>query len=154
MVRSIRPTSLAARLFGPAGVEPRIAQVIPISCVDAVLPGTLCQEVPGGLDIGSPTGQLGSRIGFDRDGGGVDGIPDVQLVQLAIPGSERGHQFNTRFDFNYGANDLFAISTYFTRRNDLQTDVGNTAARPIGDLTFKPLNSAATFTWNHIFSST
>jgi len=154
LVRSIRPTSLAARLFGTAGVEPRIVQVIPISCVDAVVPGTTCQQVSGGLDLGSPALQLGSRIGFDRDGGGLDGIPDVQLVQLAIPGSERGHQFNTRFDFNYGANDLFAVSTYFTRRDDLQTDVGNTAARPIGDLTFKPLNSAVTFTWNHIFSAT
>ena len=154
LVQRIRPNSLAARLFSTAGVEPRVVNVIPISCADAVVPGTLCQEVPGGLDIGSPTGQLGSRIGFDRAGGGLDGIPDVQLVELAIPRRERGDQFNTRIDFNRGSKDLFAVSTYFTRRDDFQSDVNNNASRPLGDLTFKPLNSAVTFTWNHILSAT
>jgi outer membrane receptor protein involved in Fe transport len=152
LILNTRPNSLAARLFSEPGIEPRILRVIPISCADAVQPGTECAQVGSGLDLGSPTGSLGSRIGFNRAGGGLDRIADVQLVELAIPGSERGHQFNTRVDYNLGSNNQFAVSTYFTRANSLITDFGNSNARPIGDLGSKPLNSAVTFTWNHILS--
>ena len=73
---------------------------------------------------------LGSRIGFDRAVAGLIGIPDVQLAELDIPGRERGHQFNARVDYNLGSNNLFAVSTYFTRRNDLISDFGDTASSP------------------------
>ncbi|HEY0080274.1 MAG TPA: TonB-dependent receptor [Pyrinomonadaceae bacterium] len=153
LIRTVRPNSLAARLFSTPGVEPRVIANVPITCANAVFPGTVCQEVGGGLDLGSPTGTLGSRTGFNRAGGGLDAIPDVQLAQLAIPARERGNQFNTRIDYIRG-NDTFAFSTYLTRRNDLQTDVGNNATRPLGDLNFKPFNSAAAITWNHVVSPT
>ena len=97
---------------------------------------------------------MGRPIGFDRAGGGLDGVPDVQLATLSIPGRERGNQFNTRFDYNRGDTDQFAVSTYFTRRNDLQTDVGNTLSRPVGDLNFQPFNTAVTLTWNRFVSAT
>ena len=51
---------------------------------DAVQPGTPCRQVSGGLDLGSPTGQLGSRIGFDRAGGGWITFPMCTRM-LAIP---------------------------------------------------------------------
>ncbi|HEX5706291.1 MAG TPA: TonB-dependent receptor [Pyrinomonadaceae bacterium] len=153
LVRSQRPNSLAARLFTAPGVEPRITGTIPVTCANAVQPGTPCAEVGGGLDLGSLfTGTFGRPIGFDRAGGGLDGIPDVELANISIPGRERGHQFNTRIDYNHSDSDYFAVSTYFTRRNDLQTDVGNTLSRPLSDLTFKPFNTAITLTWNHIFT--
>jgi hypothetical protein len=154
LILDTRPNTLAARLFQTEGVEPRIVRVISVGCADAVQPGTACQQVGSGLDLGSPTGSPGSRIGFNRAGGGLDDIPDVQLAELAIPGRERGHQFNARVDYNLGSDDQFAVSTYFTRRNDLITDFGDATARPLGDLRTKPLNTAVTLTWNRIISPT
>jgi len=154
LIINTRPNSLAAQLFQREGIEPRIVNVIPVPCALAVQPGTACQQVGSGLDLGSPTGSLGSRIGFNRVGGGLDNIPDVQLVGLSIPGRERGNQFNTRIDYNFNSNNRFALSTYFTRRNDFITDFGNTNSRPIGDLGVKPLNSAVTLTYDRIISST
>ncbi|HYP27231.1 MAG TPA: TonB-dependent receptor [Blastocatellia bacterium] len=149
-----RPNSLAAQLFGRAGIEPRIQNVIPVTCAQAVQPNTECRQVGSGLDLGSPIGALGTRVGFNRVGGGLDNIPDVQLVGLLIPGRERGHQFNTRFDFNLNSNNRFALSSYFTRRDDIVTDFGNTNARPVGDLGVKPLNTAVTLTYDRILSAT
>jgi hypothetical protein len=78
-------------------------------------------------------------------------IPDVQLVQLILPNRTRGDQFNTRFDYNRG-NNQFAVSAYFTRRNDLQSDPSS-QSRPVGDLTFKPLNSLVTLIYNYTISA-
>ncbi len=154
LVTARRPNSLAAQLFSTPGVEPRVIGTIPVTCANAVQPGTPCAEVGGGLDLGSLfTGTFGRPIGFDRAGGGLDGSPDVQLATISIPGRERGNQFNTRIDYNRGDSDQFAVSTYFTRRNDLQTDVGNTLGRPLADLTFKPFNSAVTLTWSRVISA-
>lgn len=152
-VQNIRPTSLAARLFNTAGVLPRIIATIPVTC--AAIPGRPCQVVPGGLDVGSVSGPLGTRPGdvFDKpEGGGLDGIPDLQFVQAAIPNQLRGNQFNARVDVNHGDNQ-FAISTYFTRQNSIQADFSS-MGRPIGDLTFKPLNVAGTLLWNRVISAT
>jgi hypothetical protein len=154
LILNTRPNSLAAQLFREPGVEPRVVRVIPISCADAVQPGTVCQQVGNGLDLGSPTGRLGTRVGFNRAGGGLDAIPDVQLAELSIPGTQRGHQFNTRVDYNLGSNNQFAVSTYFTRQNSLITDFGDATARPLADLRTNPLNSAVTFTYIRIISPT
>jgi len=32
-------------------------------------------------------------------GGGLDGIPDIQLAQIGIPTTSRGNQYNLRLDF-------------------------------------------------------
>ncbi|MCA1631543.1 MAG: TonB-dependent receptor, partial [Acidobacteria bacterium] len=156
LVRTTRPNTLAARLFSTAGIAPRVVSVLPASC--AALPGLLCRAVGSGLDIGSPTGTPGVRFTdpfspAGRAGGGLDNIPDIQFAQVAFPNRLRGHQFNGRVDYIRG-NDTFALSTYFTRRGDLQTDFGNPQSRPVADLTFEPLNSAATTTWNHVLSPT
>ncbi|MBA2341698.1 MAG: TonB-dependent receptor, partial [Pyrinomonadaceae bacterium] len=151
-VRRVRPNSLAARLFGTEGIEPRIQSVVVTPCPPGLPPGSVCQQVGSGLAIGSlnlarPTGfYYGFNPvlnGSNQSGGGLDGIPDIQFVNLFVPNLTRGDQFNTRFDYKQGENQ-FALSTYFTRLNNL---VGSSNGRSIGDTSFKPLNSAATLTF-------
>ncbi|MDX6692497.1 MAG: hypothetical protein QOF02_100, partial [Blastocatellia bacterium] len=148
-VISQRPNSVTARVFQAAGIEPRIisALTVPCSAIGLNNPAQ-CQQVAGGLDLGSITGTLGNYT--STTGGGLDGIPDVQFAQLALPNQIRGDQYNTRIDYNR-TNDTIALSTYFTRRDDLRSDSGS-RSRPNGDIRTNPLNSSATLIWNHIFS--
>ena len=150
LIQQVRPNGLAARVFATPGVEPRIAAVIPVNCAHLFGSGTQpCQAVAGGLDIGSPAGAVGTFTG--TAGGGLDGIPDLQFVQFSNPLRERGAQYNGRIDYVRG-NDNFAFSTYFTRRDDLQSDPSS-RSRPIGDLTFQPLNAYGSVLWNRVISS-
>jgi len=132
-VINLRPGGMTARFFGMPGIEPRIR-------------GALSD----GLDLGSLTGALGDYT--SATGGEPDGIPDVQRVQFILPNLTRGDQLNTRIDYNRG-NNQFAVSAYFTRRNDLQSDPAS-QSRPVGDLTFKPLNSLVTLIYNRMISAT
>lgn len=152
-VQNVRPGSLAARLFNTTGVLPRIIATIPVTC--AAIPGRPCQVVGNGLDVGSVSGPLGTRpadVFAKPEGGGLDGIPDLQFVQASIPNQLRGNQLNVRLDFTR-RNDQFAVSTYITRQNTIQGDFSS-MGRPLGDLTFKPLNAAGTVLWTRIISPT
>ncbi|MDQ3684262.1 MAG: TonB-dependent receptor [Acidobacteriota bacterium] len=151
-VINARPGGVTAAIFGAAGIEPRIANVIDVPCPSGFAAGA-CQRVAGGLDIGSLTGARGQYVRLGNSvGGGLDGIPDIQFVQLSVPNISRGDQFNTRFDYNQG-NNTFAVSTYFTRRNDLGANESG-ASRPLADVRTQPLNSAVTLTFNRVISET
>lgn len=146
-----RPGGLTARVLGSAGVVPRIASVLTSSCADVNGP---CQVVAGGLDVGSPAGALGQYISFaNLSGGGLDGIPDIQKVIIAAPNSSRPNQYNARFDFTPNSKDQIAFSTYLTRGNSIGSDSG-AAARPQADIKSTPRNTALTFLYNRIISST
>jgi hypothetical protein len=152
LVQTLRPGGVTAQVFGASGIAPRIISVLPASCAPT-FNGRPCQAVSGGLDIGSPTGALRQYVSLGNPGGGgLDGIPDVQFAQIALPNSTRGNQYNTRIDYNRG-NDSFALSTYFTRLNTLGSDAA-AQGRPMADLAFKPLNSAVTLTYNRVLSGT
>jgi len=153
-----RPNSLAARLFSTPGIAPRIAGLRSATC-PSLPPGSVCQQLPGGLDIGSlnlsrPTGAyygFNTVInGSNQSGGGLDGIPDIQFADLFVPSKTRGQQYNVRLDFNRGKNQ-YAVSTYFTKQNSLG---GASNGRPIGDIPFNPLNDAVTVTWIRTISPT
>jgi hypothetical protein len=153
-----RAGSIAATILSQPGVEPRIASVLTASCaVDAGIGDpTLCQEVTGGLDIGSMTGAIGTYVPFTgpnaaRAGGGLDGTADIELVQLALPSITRGNQYNGRVDWYAGRNQ-FAVSTYFTTQNSVTSDPGG-RSRPNQDITFKPFTSAVMLTWIRPISS-
>ncbi len=148
-VLSARPDGVTAKVFNSPGIMPRILSVLTVPCPSA-FNSTQCQQVSGGLDIGSITGARGKYTG--TSGGGLDGVPDIQYAQLALPNRSHGDQYNGRLDYTHG-NDSVAISTYFSHRDDLGSDAGG-RSRPMADLTNKPLNSAATITYNHIFSPT
>src|SRR5467141_1151859 len=120
LIVNARPGSVTAAILSSPGITPRVGNVLTSTCAGAgINDPTQCQAVTGGLDVGSPTGATGQYVPLDGAhfaGGGLDGIPDIQFVQLALPSSTNGNQYNWRLDYNRGK-DQFAFSTYLTRAN-------------------------------------
>src|SRR6185295_17314161 len=78
-----RPGGITSRILADSGIQPRIVSVLTPTCNDVSSP---CQAVSGGLDVGSPAGALGQYLNFGQlNGGGFDGIPDIQKVVIASP---------------------------------------------------------------------
>ena len=151
-IQSSRSGSVTATILSQPGIEPRIISPIATNCTNFTNQGRPCAVLAGGLDIGSLTGATNQYVLLSNaGGGGLDGIPDIMFAQIAVPNRQRGDQYNSRVDWNLGEN-RFAVSTYFTKRNDLQSD-GAAQGRPMADLTFKPLNSAAAASWIRTISS-
>ena len=151
LIIGARPGGLTASVLASSGITPRIAGVLTPSCSE--INGS-CQAVAGGLDVGSPAGGLRQYISFGNlSGGGLDGIPDIQKVLIAAPSINRPNQYNARFDFTPNARDQFAFSTYLTHGSTVGSDTG-AAARPQADISSKPSNTALTFLYNRIISST
>ncbi len=153
-VIAARPGSIIAQVLSNPTVQPRITAYIPTPCPGAFAPGT-CQQVSGGLNIGSLTGTRGQYVDFAADptGAGLGSTPDVAFAQVRLPGSTSGNQYNGRLDFVPTSKDSIAVSMYFTRLRQLSADASN-GGEPIGDLPFHPLNSAATLTYNRTLSPT
>jgi len=122
-----------------------------------------CQLAGTGLDVGSltaggtsqlgifPTGNTAYGAPAQDVGAGFDGIPDLENVQQMIPSQSRGNQYNARVDYQFTAKDLLAGSVYITKLDNLG-DSGAAGSRPMGDVPFKPQNSAATLIYIHTFS--
>src|SRR5262249_32670006 len=144
--------SVTARVLSAAGTQPRIINVLTPSCaVFGTNAASVCHVVAGGMDIGSPTGATGQYVP-DPIGGGFDGIPDIQQVPFALPGQNRGNQYNARFDFTPSPKNSITVSVFLTKLNNLGSD-GGAAGRPIADLPFKPFNSSGTILFTHLFSA-
>jgi carboxypeptidase family protein/TonB-dependent receptor-like protein len=151
LVLQQRPNSVTARVLSTPGIEPRVIGLIPPSC-DIFKGGTIpCQVLPNGLDIGSLTGMPGQYVALG--GGGLDGIPDIREVVFALPGQNRGNQYNLRLDFTPNERNTITFSTYITRATNLGSD-GAGQSRPTGDLPIKPLNTSGTILFTHVFSPT
>lgn len=154
LVVNRRPGSDIAQVLTTAGIEPRIIGTVAANCTEFTNQGRPCQVINGRLDIGSLTGGINQYVSLGNPGGGgLDGVPDLELAVIGLPNQLRGNQYNARFDFNPNSNNVIALSTYFTKRNDLNSDLG-AQGRPIADLKFRPLNSAATLTWVRTISAT
>ncbi len=158
LVRTLRPTGVTAQVFADPGVAPRISSVIPTTCSAAGFGADRCREVTGGLDLGSITGtrgnylRLGGGVGNADIGGGFDGIPDIQYVNLFNPNSFRGNQFFSRVDYNATANDSIAISTFFTPTLSNGGDTGG-RSRPMGDIISDRLAFSAALIYNRVISA-
>ena len=143
LVRRLRPNGVTAQVFGAPGIAPRIGSVIPTTCAAAGFPANRCQVVNGGLDIGSPAGSLNQYLSLNSPnndgitpanfGGGFDGIPDIQYVNLLNPNSFHGNQYFTRIDYNATAKDSIAVTTFFTPTLNNGADVAGDS-RPLGDI--------------------
>jgi len=153
LIQSVRPGSITARILGAEGIAPRIASVIPVTCVAAGFNAGNCRQVDGGLDIGSPGGATGQYLNVGSAGGGFDNIPDVQFVQLAAPNTSRGNQYNGRIDLNLSSQDSITFSSYVTRFTGVQSDVGG-RSRPMGDVRTTPKNLFAMLSYTRIISPT
>ncbi len=153
LLRNRRSGGVSTQIVSMPGMEHRIRSLIPQTC--AVAHPTLadpsrCRVVPGGLDIGSPTGAIGQRVA-NQVGGGLDNIPDIRFAEVLSKFSNKAQQFNGRIDFQATANDLVAFSFYYTP-ND--TVVNGNLGRPIYDFTSARRNTAGALLWNHTLSPT
>ena len=83
-------------------------------------------------------------------GAGLDGVPDLQYAQLFVPSHSRGNQFMGRVDYQITPKDLLAGSFFITKLDNLTSSDG--VSRAIGDVPFKPQNSAATLIYNRTIS--
>ncbi|MEK6320835.1 MAG: TonB-dependent receptor [Acidobacteriota bacterium] len=154
LVIAQRPGSQIARIFSSEGIAPRIIGSLPPSCARFGNDPNRCRVVGTGLDIGSLTGATGQYVSYGNPvGGGLDGIPDVQQALIAIPRSERGQQYNFRFDYNAQGGARFTVSSFFTGRDDLAADFGS-RGRPSSDLRNRPRNTAITVAYIQPFSAT
>ncbi len=154
LVQQLRPGTVTAQILASPGINPRTISVFAPSCAVFGNDASRCRVVPGGLDIGSITGALNQYVSFaNPTGGGFDGIPDLQEIQFALPGSNRGNQYNVRLDFTPTEKDSLTLSTYITKLNDLSSDSGG-KSRPMADLPFKPLNTSGTIIYRRIISPT
>ncbi len=154
-----RPGGIGAAVLGSSGVVPRIGGFLPSSCGDVRTEVMPCQELSGGLDIGSPALGLGQYLRLDNladkgpvfSGGGLDGIPDIQRVNIAGPTINRPNQYNARFDVLPSSNNQLTFSTYLTRGFRVGSDTG-AAARRQADITQTPHNTSYAVLFNHTFS--
>jgi len=154
-------------LTGPGG-GPQVVRVLPTSCANlafnntpAPAPAQACTQLPGGVDIGSLSGGLGTLLPNysaatpnapnSITGGGLDGIPDVEFAQVLTTSHYRGNQFNARVDYNFTPRDQLALSGFIVKLDQTSPDPG-TGAQPLSNLPFKPFNTSATAVYIHTFT--
>jgi outer membrane receptor protein involved in Fe transport len=152
LVQNLRPGSITARILGATGSAPRTIGVIPTTCASVGI--NPCQQLPGGLDIGSPTGATGQYISLGNlSGGGLDGIPDIEFAQIAAPNSSRGNQFNPRVDINFTPKDSLTFSSYVSMFSGVSSDQAG-RSRPMGDVRTLPKNLFGMLTYTRTISNT
>jgi hypothetical protein len=137
-IRTQRPNSIAAQVLAfPGMTSPRITRVIEAR------------------DVGSLTGAPGQVVTAGV-GGGLDGIPDVQQVQLEQFENVTSQQFNTRIDYAVTQADLIAFSTYFVPvdRDFNETSPWGNTTREAGDFTSSRRNMVGTLLWTRTISPT
>ena len=180
-VQSQRQGGVSETILANPASQPRIVAVVAPSCVGFATYATgpkdpttgnvptasTCQVVNGGIDLGSLTPGGASQLGVfpssslpagtygptqQQVGGGLDGVPDLENVQVIVPAQSRGNQYNARVDYHLTNKDLLAGSLYFTKLDNLGAS-GTAGSRPLDDIPFKPLDSASTLIYIHNFSS-
>jgi hypothetical protein len=168
-IHASRPNSVADQIVNAPGGIPVVRNVLTQSCLTPVnqnqgVPGTpTCQAVTGGLDVGSPVplsnnGGTGyamfapyNNTNQIQIGNGLDGIPDIQYVQLDASQTSTARQYNGRVDYYLTPHDQFAGSAYVTK---LYRVTPSDTARPNQALPFDPTNIATTFIYIHTFAPT
>ncbi|HWX54677.1 MAG TPA: TonB-dependent receptor [Verrucomicrobiae bacterium] len=145
-----RAGTVTAAVLAAPGSLPRVQSILPPNCASFLNAGRPCQIVGNGMDIGSVSSSYGQYVG--TQGGGLDGVPDLQIAQLSIPSTTRGQQYNGKVDFNQGSNQ-FAVSTYITRLKTFSAQAAE-QGRPMADLTLQPLSPSIFISWIRTISPT
>lgn len=169
-IHTQHPGSVADQIANAPGGVPNIRRVLNQSCTSPVnqtggAGSPLCRAVAGGLDIGSPVPKTAANGGYAsfnataangmnaseiQDGSGLDGIPDIEYVQLDSSQTSTAIQVNGRVDYYLTPKDQFAASAYVTKLNRLTP---SDTARPNQTLPFDPTNEAITFIYIHTFGA-
>ena len=147
-----RPGTVSAALVSGPSAVPRIVQTLPITCATAGL-FVPCQNVSGGLDLGSVGGSYGTYLDPWVTGGGFDGVPDLQFAQLENINRFRGDQFFTRIDFQPTEADRFTVSTFIVPSRS-ETSDNASQSRPQADIISERLNYAVGLIYNRTFTTT
>lgn len=133
---SARPNSIAAQILNYPGMTPRISSVLQRR------------------DVGSLTGGPGDLV-ESPNGGGLDGIPDIQQVQVEGFNKTTARQFNARVDFTLTPNDQLAFSTYVVPNDsEFNEATGGNNGRPFGDFRSERRNMVGTLLWTRTISGT
>lgn len=159
LVLGDRPGTPIATVLQASGLAPRVQQVLPTTCALWILANQPCAVVNGGIDIGSPFATYGiynpSFTGGSPAqfaGGGLDGSPDLEFAQIALPATTKGDQYNIRVDYNAGKN-AFAANTFLTFYHTLSADAG-AAGRPMADFGTKNFSPSGFLSWTRTINST
>ena len=147
-----RPGTVTAQVLSATGVEPRIVQNLGGTCATAGI-GVPCQVAGTGFDIGSPTGAYGTYVLLGTNGGGFDGIADLQYAQLSNPKTFRGNQYFTRIDYQPTSSDRVTFTSYFVPTKAFSSDSA-AQSRPSADIISKRQSYALGFIYNRVISST
>jgi len=151
MVQQARPSTFASAITSVANGQPRVYNVLTPSCAPFAASNWPCQVVTGGLDIGSPYQTNGTYVpvfsgnSAVQAGGGLDGIPDIQYVQMLVASVATPNQYNGRVDYVRGAHQ-FSATGIFNRGSTTSPADGSIPA-PAYDLHFNPHNTAGMFAW-------
>jgi hypothetical protein len=148
-----RPGTPVATILQQSGLAPRIKQLLTTDCTYWIAASQPCAVVTGGIDIGSPYASYGtynpSFTGGNPAqfaGGGLDGSPDLEFAQIALPATTVGNQYNIRVDYNAGKNDSFSANTFLTFYNTLAAD-GAAQGRPSADFGTKDFSPSGFLSW-------
>lgn len=154
-VRALGSNYISSRIFNFVGTS-RVASVDSKSCASLgqFTQGVNCNQVAGGLDIGSINPAAIRGVEQPNTGGGLDGIPDIQFAQLNIPDKNTSQQFNTRIDYQVTKSDLVAFSTYFVPSDTTFNDTWANRDRPALDFTSSRRNMLGTLLWTRTLSPT
>jgi Carboxypeptidase regulatory-like domain/TonB dependent receptor len=151
-IHNLYPGSFADLVVNQPGIAPRVNTILTPSCAIFTNAGWPCQVVGNALDVGSPTGTQGSYVPVfsgDQAGGGLDGIPDLEYVQLKQPNSANPNQYTGRLDWTTGKQQ-FSLSGILSKGDQVN---GDAFSRPADDLHYKPTNSSAMLAWISTISS-
>lgn len=148
------PNTPVSATLQATGLLPRINQVLAGTCTSegslAITFPIPCQDVTGGVNLGSPTGTFGTYVD-DPSGGGLTTTPEFEFAQIALPAHTSGNQYNVRVDYDRG-NDRFSASTFLTYLNKLTSDSG-AQGRPMADFNSHPFSPSGFLGWTRTISS-
>ena len=154
LIINSRPNSVTAHIFQDPGVQPRVLAVLQRDCSFAGIPTERCRVVNGGLDLGSPTGAVGTYVdGFSPSiGGGFDNVPDILFAQLANPLKFTGNQYNPRIDLQATSKDKIAVSSFISDSSNFTANSSG-RSRSMADINSPRKNWAVTGIYDRIISS-
>ncbi|MGB6482889.1 MAG: carboxypeptidase regulatory-like domain-containing protein [Candidatus Acidiferrales bacterium] len=117
LIAGAAPNTPVSRTLQATGLAPRIDRLLTGTCTsEGGAPITFpipCQNVPGGVNLGSPTGTYGQYVDATPNGGGFTSIPEFEYAELSSPALTSGDQYNARVDYDMGRS-IFSASTFLT----------------------------------------
>ena len=158
LVASASPNTPVAATVTDPGAAPRVAQVLPASCLNFPVP---CQVVGNAVNLGSPAGTYGTYLDGTATGtcmnniecgAGLTSVPEFEFAQIILPASTSGNQYNGRVDLNLGRS-VFSVNTFFTQYHQIAADA-SAQGRPMADYNSNRFTPSGFLGWVFNLNST